>query len=390
MIWKTSRAESMRTPVTERRISGSRIRQARELKGLTQTELAERIGVTQVAIVKYEKDFAQPSEEKLRGIALQTGFPPSFFRLPPTNGVPLGTHLLFRARAVTAKYEQIRVHRFAETVHEAIDNLAVDVNLIEPNIPRLEVEPATAARLTRSQMGISPDRPVEHLIRSIERAGVRVLALPLESDKVDAFSYWSGGDTERPVIAVISGRPSDRMRWSVAHELGHLVLHRALNVPLKQAEKEANLFAGEFLMPEDAIREEIIPPVTLMDIATLKPRWKVSMQALVRRAYVLEIISERQYNYLFAQISARGWRVKEPANLDIPRERPRLLKRMVEVVFKTPVPYSKVATRLRWTEQFTREILDQHAERNDSLQSSTTAKGRVLRFHQQGEKQRRK
>jgi Zn-dependent peptidase ImmA (M78 family)/DNA-binding XRE family transcriptional regulator len=366
-------------------ISGSRIRQARELAGLTQKELASRVGITQPAIAKYEKEFAQPSEENLFSIAMQTGFPIAFFRLPSARGVPLGSHLLFRARSTTPVHEQVRAHRLAEVIDEAIENLAVDINMVKPKLPKLNAgDPAAAARLTRSQMSLPPDKPVDNLVLSIERAGIRAIALPLEMQRVDAFSWWNGDEADRPIIAIMSGRPGDHLRFSVAHELGHLVLHGALKGSVRMAEKEANLFAAEFLMPETAMRDEIIPPVTLMDIAKLKPRWKVSMQALVRRAYDLKIITERQYEYLFVQISARGWRKQEPSNLEVQIEKPRLLKKMIELIFQTPIPYSKVAARLCWTEQFTRRVIDNHADRNGAFQSTISTKGTILDFKPSG------
>src|ERR1700693_1826607 len=87
-------------------------------------------------------------------------------------------------------------------------------------------------------------------------------------------------------------------------------------------EKRAYTFAAELLMPEAAMRREITGPITLSSLAVLKPRWRVSIQALIRRAYDLHLIGDRQYRYLFEQLSAKGWRSKEPSNLDIPIEKP--------------------------------------------------------------------
>jgi Zn-dependent peptidase ImmA (M78 family) len=228
----------------------------------------------------------------------------------------------------------------------------------------LDEDPVTAARLTRDKLGLPLDTPIPHLIRALERGGVFVLALPLALDgtelraeDTEAFSEWAGPRLERPVIAYTAGKPGDRLRLSVAHELGHLVLHSNLRGTQASMEKEAFEFAGEFLMPESALRDEILPPITLMTMAQLKRRWGVSLQALVRRAKALEIITDRQYRYFFEQISLKGWRKQEPANLAIPIESPRALTKMAEVLYGRPVDLRRMATDAGLSLQVLRDIL---------------------------------
>ena len=148
------------------------------------------------------------------------------------------------------------------------------------------------------------------------------------------------------VIVVAGAVPGDRLRWSVAHELGHLVVHQSPDGTLTQFEQQANQFAAEFLLPEVAMRHELVPPITLSVIVALKPRWQVSMQALIRRAHDLRILSDRQYHYLFEQLGARGWRTQEPANLDIPVEKPRAIRQLAETLYKYPLPDQIVAETL--------------------------------------------
>src|SRR5206468_262518 len=99
----------------------------------------------------------------------------------------------------------------------------------------------------------------------------------------------------------------DRLHWTLIHELGHLVLHHPPMGDVASIERQADVFAAEFLMPENAMREEFAPPVTLTTIAALKPRWRVAMGALIRRAHELEFVSSRQYRYLYEQMGGRGW-----------------------------------------------------------------------------------
>ena len=108
--------------------------------------------------------------------------------------------------------------------------------------------------------------------------------------------------------------------------------------------------------------QEITTPVTITSISRLKPRWGVSIQALIRRARDLGMVSQRQYRYLFEQLSTRGWRMREPSNLDIPVEKPRALRKMIELLYGGPIDYGKLASDVNLTKQFLRESIDAHAE----------------------------
>jgi Zn-dependent peptidase ImmA (M78 family) len=95
------------------------------------------------------------------------------------------------------------------------------------------------------------------------------------------------------------------MRFTLAHELGHLVMHR---FPTENMETEANEFASTLLMPSADMRSAFLGRrVTLELLAALKPEWKVAMQALLMRATSLKCVSPNQARYLWQQISARGF-----------------------------------------------------------------------------------
>jgi Zn-dependent peptidase ImmA (M78 family) len=224
-----------------------------------------------------------------------------------------------------------------------------------------EINPASAARITRASFGLSPDTSIGNLIYEIEQAGILVLAMPVAVPGIDAFSLWARTDARKPLIVVSSDAPGDRLRLSIAHELGHLVMHRAPEGTLAFIEKQANQFAAEFLLPEAAIREEIVPPVTLTSLAHLKPRWKVSIQALVMRARELRIISEYQYRYLFEQLSAYGWRTREPSNLDVAVERPRFIHQVAEMIYGRPLDYQQMAADLLVPVALLKEIIEAYA-----------------------------
>lgn len=374
-------------------ISGERIKQARELRGIAQKDFAHALGVSPAYVARLEAGSSKPSDEKLATIALLTGFNPAFFRQESPTELPLGS-LWYRARARAAAAEKTMTHRYAQVMFEVAQQLSVRVTEIPLHLPQLadlqtpartidtvtdelfdadeivEIEPISAARVTRAYFELSPATPIDHLIYEIERAGVLVLAMPLAIPHIDAFSLWANGSRHTPVIVVVNGVPGDRLRFTVAHELGHLVMHRAPVGTLTYIEKEANLFASEFLLPEDAMREEIVPPVTLASLARLKARWKVSVQMLVMRARDLRIISEYQYRYMFEQIGAYGWRTREPPNLAITVERPRYIRQVAEMLYGRAIDYQRLSADMRLPVPLLKEILEAYAGEEETVEQS--------------------
>ena len=118
-------------------------------------------------------------------------------------------------------------------------------------------------------------------------------------------------------------KPGDRLRFSAAHELGHVLVHTE-SKPLSREvrEAEADTFASAFLLPREAMLDELSPALTLAGYSRIKARWGVSMQAVIRRSFDLGVIDRDRYRSLQIQISSRGWRKDEP--VDIPKETPAL------------------------------------------------------------------
>jgi Zn-dependent peptidase ImmA (M78 family)/transcriptional regulator with XRE-family HTH domain len=322
-------------------IYGARVRQARELRALTQEELARAALISQPAVAQIEADRIQPQPDVLAAVARKTGFPVGFFEQEPRDDFPLGS-LLFRARRSMTQRQRTIVHRCGEILFEAANRMRARLEVGPVKLPRLSGSLLVrdldhAAELVRTALGLSPDAPIKNLLRSAERAGVLIVPLPISASKFDAYSLWTGEGI--PVISLFENVPGDRQRFSVSHEIGHLVLHE---MPESNVETEADAFARRLLLPEEPMRAEMAPPVTLSTLAPLKPRWGVSMQVLTYRARDLGLISERQQRYLFQQMNQRGWLQHEPPNLNVPRERPRALQKMAEVLFGDPVDLEKM------------------------------------------------
>jgi len=242
--------------------------------------------------------------------------------------------LNFRSKKSTTVRDETRVYQYANLLYEQVKRNSLDTVTPPNRIPQLTDAPIQqAVRITRDELDLTPNEPIKKLLRTVENGGVIILNLPRDIPKIDAFSTWAKLDEERPIIALMAGRPMDRVRFNVVHELGHLVLHRSLRSSLKLVENEANEFASVFLLPEYAMREEMKSPITLTLLAKMKLRWGVSMQALIMRAYSLEIITRRQARYLFTQISNEGWRKHEPVELI--QELPKVVRGIIESKYRT-------------------------------------------------------
>src|SRR6185312_2664593 len=196
-------------------IYGERLRQMRELHRLTQSDLAGQVvGLTQPRLSRVEKDLAVPDEELVEALAALTGVRSEFFTREPSPDLQ-GHSPQFRSRTRLTSTAKAAALQWARLVAEEYERLRATAARLPLRLaPQLGATPAEAAGYARCQLGFSADDPLPYLILA--------LGLPYSIDALDAFCAWRDGD---PVIAILAGAPGDRLRFSVAHELGHLLLH---------------------------------------------------------------------------------------------------------------------------------------------------------------------
>lgn len=302
---------------------------ARESRGMTQGELAEAAEITQGTLSKMEHGKAQVSAEVLIKIAGALKLSERFFSqdFKPRN-LPV-SFFRKRARVSGKKVRQIQANLNVCSLHARL--LLASVNVPELNIPILD--PAelqsveSVASEIRMRWGIHPG-PVENLIGHLEDAGILVIRSNFGTRQVDAISRFSQEDQLPPIIFINCSLPGDRQRFSVAHELGHIILHHHLSVPHEGMEEEADRFASELLMPASQISYQLKGISSLRDVASLKPTWKVSMAALIERAARLGKITPGRRKYLWTMLSREGYRQNEPYPLQ--PEEPSLIKEIIE------------------------------------------------------------
>jgi Zn-dependent peptidase ImmA (M78 family)/transcriptional regulator with XRE-family HTH domain len=310
-----------------------RIKHARVYAGLSQEQLAEMAGVSQTTISMVERGKAA-SPETVAAIAATTGFSIDFLtRDAPLPDLPEGS-LRYRKRASTTVRDDERFRGHVRQTIEFAGDLRRGLKL-----PPVRIEPITVEHLagddielianeTRERMDVGPLDPIPNVIRGAERAGILVIGSSEQLDGHDGASYWPDYPTGQPVVCFTRGMVGDRQRFTVAHEIGHLRLHKMRPaIPTKEAEAEAHRFAGALLFPAAAARSELTNP-TLQDLVRAKGRWGISIRATVRRCLDLGIINPDRRLSFEKQIAARGWTKVEPVLVN--EERPQMLQKMVE------------------------------------------------------------
>ncbi|MDO8209649.1 XRE family transcriptional regulator [Conexibacter sp. CPCC 206217] len=300
------------------------LRISREALGWTQTDLAGQSGLEQSDISRWERGLRIPNEDQLAQLSLTLRVPGSLL----ASDVRLTQPVHRTQRAETKRVERM-VNGRIELARLAASRMLADLNIDTPfEFPTADdpapPDPEDAADAIRRVWRV-PAGPIRDLTALIESAGAVVLPVDFGDASVLAAYAHLRGDHR---WCFLNTRSVDgaRVRFSLAHELGHALLHwDRFDAPDgKDAEREAHRFAAAFLMP----RRDMVAALgrirfSLDELVTYRMRWGVSVQALITRARDLRLISPDQYTRLWKQISARGWRRSEPGN--VPLERPSVL-----------------------------------------------------------------
>jgi Zn-dependent peptidase ImmA (M78 family)/transcriptional regulator with XRE-family HTH domain len=308
---------------------GEAITTARRALGFTQEELAEAAGVTQAALSRYENDLREPESEALTRLADALGVTVPFLRSASSvrGAMAVDAHMRKRATAKATTWRQLeaRLNMHRMHVRHLMEEVSLRAQQRIPTFDPIDTDAADAARMVRMQWRM-PIGPVRSLVRWVEAAGCIVLAEDFGTTRVDGLSQWVD---DYPVMMINVAAPVDRVRLTVAHELGHLCLHSF--EPTLAMEEEATRFAAEFLMPEEVIRPQL-RNLTLGRLHDLKREWGTSMQAIIERAYDLQVITSAKRTNLYKSLSNRGWRTREPLSDELPPEAPALAQSISEAM----------------------------------------------------------
>lgn len=305
---------------------GPRLKQARKANRLSQRDLADKVGISAMAISKYERGLDTPSSGVLLRLAQALEVSLDFLFRPQTISVQLKAYRKHAALRVKSQEAiRLRIQGWLERYLE-VENLFTGEDL-EVFLPVYRIksigEAETAAQKLREDWNLGL-APIENLTQVLEDQGVKV-GLVSGFDHFDACTFMAD---DIPVIVSKMEITGDRQRFNLAHELGHLTLELAKGL---DAEAAANRFAGAFLVPEETARFELGHHRTTLDVRELhilKHKFGLSMQAWIFRAKDLGIISSNAAARLFQRFRSNGWHRLEPGD-PVPTENPQRLERLV-------------------------------------------------------------
>ena len=322
-------------------VNPSKITEARDSRAVSMEELATYVGVTRQSISKYERGIAKPSTEVLQSISYYLDFPVSFFHSTDSSVPANNITLFFRSNSNISKKVKSACKYQIEWIDEIKAKLETYVDFVDQNVPVVDKdyedisleEIENLALSIRQQWGLG-DAPINDLIGVLENNGVIVSPLSInrlcEFKGIDAFSSWIIGT---PYIAYNPAKKSAvRTRFSILHELGHLVLHSSIPNEdaikkdiIDKADMQADRFAAAFLLPATSFVKDVYG-TSLSSLEVIKQKWGVSMSAIIKRYETLDLMTENQLNYLKRQMTAKKYWYKEPLDDQITLAPPEIIR----------------------------------------------------------------
>ncbi|NOT65643.1 MAG: ImmA/IrrE family metallo-endopeptidase [Methylotenera sp.] len=309
---------------------------AREFRGLTQKDLALKAVVTQPQIARVEAGIEQSaSDEVLERIAKALNFPMSFLT-SNENRLGFGSSSVFyrkKSSLTAANRKQIEgvtnLSRIA--IKKTLDAVDIQTKLQLPKYD-LDLTEYTAKQVAERvrAMWLIPDGAVQNLTSLVESAGVIIVEADFGTNGIDGTSIWVAETP--PFIFLNKNLPPDRYRFTLAHELGHLVLH---DIPHERMEEEADEFASELLMQTSEFKAATFQfgsKPTLRQLAQIKPYWKVSIASMIMKLHQLNHISDAQKKSFFIMMNTAKIRMNEPQGFE--KEKPLLLKKIINASIK--------------------------------------------------------
>jgi Zn-dependent peptidase ImmA (M78 family)/DNA-binding XRE family transcriptional regulator len=324
--------------------AAERVTQARELLGWSKTELAQALDVTPAAVAQWEAGTKEPTAENAAALARCLNIPLALLCKPKPIEISRCGPITFRSwKSAANRKNNRKAQRLTEMVAEVFFWLGERVAFPKVSLPEAQFptqgskDVEELASTVRRHWGLG-DRPILRLGELLESKGIVLAKATFCDDRFDAFSCIING---RPFIFLGTDKQDRaRSRMDAAHELGHLILHQPLTeLELAessihdQVENEAKSFAGAFLLPKETFVKDV-RGCRLESLLSLKTKWGVSVQGIVRRLYDLGVISKERYSELFRQMSQRRWRQPkgEPLDDQIPAMRGTLGKKALDIL----------------------------------------------------------
>jgi Zn-dependent peptidase ImmA (M78 family)/DNA-binding XRE family transcriptional regulator len=331
--------------------NGDRLKSARIYRGKTIAALAEEMPqesrISKQAISLFENNKANPGFETLFQLTSILGFPREYFYEKDVDDVKVG-NTYFRALLSTNNLDrlsQIEKTKILARIYHFLNNY---IEFPRLNLPKIDIEIEDVeiiASKARDYWGLG-NEPILNMVKLLEKNGLIVSSFSTDGHFIDAFSQRQEINDIIYYFIILGNdkNSASRRQFDAAHELGHILCHdwsldleQISRDEFRQIETEANKFAAAFLLPRDSFINDLIYPNKLEFYVDLKKKWKVSISAMIVRAYHLNVINNNQYQYLMRQISKNGWRSKEPLDDIIQVPKPTLFKKAIELLMVNDV-----------------------------------------------------
>src|SRR5262249_3700231 len=278
---------------------------ARETRGLSQTELASAIERTPGYVNKVERGFIQPNDVQVAAFSKALRYPITFLT-SQDRVVGYDSPCLYHRKRKTLQVKilaqtEARMHALRLHVRWLLHDLEIEPVFTFHSLDPDEFGgPESVAQALRRAWGL-PRGPIPDLTAVIEAAGGVVKLADFGTTKLDGVSCW---EKKGPAFFYLnSALPTENLRFTLAHKLGHLIMHLH---PTSDPEGEADEFADEFLMPAADIREQL-QNLQFAKLGPLKEYWRVSMNNLITRATRLNVITSSRSQSLYTQLSQKGY-----------------------------------------------------------------------------------
>ncbi|GEC74182.1 XRE family transcriptional regulator [Microbacterium maritypicum] len=343
-----------------------RLRQARQLALKTKQDVASAIGVSPAAVGQYESGSFAPRPEHIEKLATFLRVPVGYFAAGRPQARLESAGVFFRSLRATAAKQRNKAISYAEHVWELANALESHVRFPPVDIPgfaggeiapgTFSTDPATAAEQLRAAWSLG-DGPIPQMLRLVEAKGIITVLVPMvetEVARIDAFSTTSLG---RPLMILSPDRADDvyRHRFSIAHELGHIILHGGRTSGTLDLEREADRFAAEFLTPARMLDAELESRLDMNHVLNMSNRWGVQPSSIVLRSRELGKISEASARRGYIRLHQMAVTVEPVAKF--PGEQPLLLSRAVELASEVGITIPTLAAELAWTPAHLRLML---------------------------------
>lgn len=289
--------------------NGQRLRTARNFHGFSLEEIGERVAVSKQYLQQIESNpQKQPTEEMVDALAdvleVETAY---FFKADAHLVSDEECHFRkLQTTPVSTKNQAVAYGTLFDELATSLERLLKLPPVNFPTTPARDLaDIERVAESARIAWGLGVTGPIKNMMRVAENAGALITYFEGVSEKVDAFSLYR----QRPfIIRNPEKQSTSRLRFDIAHECGHLIMHTGVHTGCKRTEDEANRFASAFLLPRVSFLKEFPNSDRLQwkTIYDMKLRWKVSASAIVRRAYDLQLIDAALYRRAFVHLRKTG------------------------------------------------------------------------------------